>query len=754
MDTRLSFALRNLEHTDWPQFEDFATAFLAPQYPNLRRLTGPGDLGRDAELHASDGVPLVVFQYSVTEDWRDKIKSTVRRLHEAEVAFNTLIYVTNRDIGFRADDLKAEFRKAGIGLDILDASWFVSRREVSDATRAASARIESLIVDPLLPTADLVSNTPISAPELRSGLLYIELQLHDVAQNRGLTKTAFEALVLSVLAPVPDGDRVSRDSIRTRVRSILETADPSRVAQLVDGALERLKSADRVTFTARADTFALHHRERVRLAEQAAAVSVERSGFRTDLAAALREATGRLEIGLRLEEKDQAIDAVEATIEDLLSVQGNEFVSSWAQGSTVASNMEVRESATRVVFDAATELNRVITGSDLVLLDLVEVVTDAVVATLRRPGPFAARRLRDLADSYTLLAFLQETPDVQKAVGRLFSRGLLVLDATVLLPCFVESQLPREQRRFTNLLAVARQAGIELAVTRGVMNEIDTHLTNAVLASRIEPEWRGRLPMVYRQWKELLGTGSFSDFVGQFRGARPVDDLLDFLASEIGLELIDLERAVDRLPSETRWAITEHLREAKGRQRQTDDPMSLDLLVNHDVEMLVGVLGLRTTERADAYGHEHWVVTSDSSLFALQDRPTTSFNLASRPCMHPNFLGNLLAIGPARRALRRDLRALMPVALDIQGNGWGVASITEKAIEIRARYAGKPEYFIRRKTREDMDKIKGSRTLFDESLTEVELVPVVGETDVHGAPVRRAPASSPRPARPSRRNRR
>jgi hypothetical protein len=113
-------------------------------------MSGPGDLGRDAELHESDSVAYVLFQYSVAEDWRDKIRRTIRRLKEAEVGFNTLIYVTSRDIGHRATDLQADLRKEGISLDVFDASWFVARRDSNEATRAASRQLESRIVDPLL----------------------------------------------------------------------------------------------------------------------------------------------------------------------------------------------------------------------------------------------------------------------------------------------------------------------------------------------------------------------------------------------------------------------------------------------------------------------------------------------------------------------------------------------------------------------------------------------------------------------------
>jgi hypothetical protein len=57
--------------------------------------------------------------------------------------------------------------------------------------------------------------------------------------------------------------------------------------------------------------------------------------------------------------------------------------------------------------------------------------------------------LRSLADSYTLLAFLKQTPDVQGAVEKMFSHGTLWLDATIVLPLLADTLQSTEGERVT-----------------------------------------------------------------------------------------------------------------------------------------------------------------------------------------------------------------------------------------------------------------------------------------------------------------
>jgi hypothetical protein len=316
---------------------------------------------------------------------------------------------------------------------------------------------------------------------------------------------------------------------------------------------------------------------------------------------------------------------------------------------------------------------------------------------------------------------LRQTPDVRAAVDHLFSRGRLVLDATVLLPLFGESLLPERERRFTNLLTVANRAGVQLEVTQGVLEEIERHLTNSLNCFRMpHGRWEGDIPLVLRHWRELRQDGGdFAAFLDDFRGVEhPMEDIADFLESVAGIKRTDLSAAADRFDLSTRAQVAEIWRERKRIRRPKLDADRLDLLLRHDIEMYFGVLGRRMDqETRGVYGYESWWVTTDGPGFAMYNLARgQGLDIPSRPCMHPAFLSNILALGPARQSLDRDFHKLLPVALDIHYYGWGIPELAEAAMTIRDQYAGKPEYVIRRHLRDAIDELKAKRVREDDVL--------------------------------------
>src|SRR6266699_308365 len=133
---RLLVALRELTSSDWEAFERFCGALFADEFSMLRSIGGSGDKGRDGVLFVTEQSG-VVLQYSIVGDWRAKIRQTISRLREADIACTVLIYATNQDIGPRADDLSAELRRENVTLDVRDQRYFVDRINRSRATRMA-----------------------------------------------------------------------------------------------------------------------------------------------------------------------------------------------------------------------------------------------------------------------------------------------------------------------------------------------------------------------------------------------------------------------------------------------------------------------------------------------------------------------------------------------------------------------------------------------------------------------------------------
>ncbi len=234
-----------------------------------------------------------------------------------------------------------------------------------------------------------------------------------------------------------------------------------------------------------------------------------------------------------------------------------------------------------------------------------------------------------MANSYTLLSFLNQTPDVQTATRKLFSHGTIWVDTTVLLPLFAE-QLEEDDnaRRLTRIFSSCVKAGIEFRVTTGIVQEVNAHMNNALMCSQYHPgTWQGRTPFLYYQY---LHTGeapvAFSKWLSLFRGyERPEDDIMQFLGDAFGMKRQDLEEAALEVADELRWALDRLWTAAhKNRRRhaqQTDDETTR-ILIRHDVETYLGVVALRKNEDVSELGYR--ALASDVGSKRLGNkRPST-----------------------------------------------------------------------------------------------------------------------------------
>ena len=207
---RFRLALRELKASDWERFETLGSTYLASEFPSLRTLASlSGDSGRDGTLFALAGNEIAI-QYSVSQDWRQKIRRTMQRLNEAfPDTVHVLVYVSSRRIGAAADELKHELLKHHrIHLDVRDETWFVDRVNSDDARQEAAEELARVVADPFLASEGIVKRKAhaLSSMEARTGLLYLALQWEDTTREKGLTRLSYEALYSCAIWRVEAGN--------------------------------------------------------------------------------------------------------------------------------------------------------------------------------------------------------------------------------------------------------------------------------------------------------------------------------------------------------------------------------------------------------------------------------------------------------------------------------------------------------------------------------------------------------------------
>lgn len=705
---RLALALEQLPASDWRVFEVFAAEYLAVEYPSLRTMaSASGDKGRDGELYLPDEEPTTAIQYSVTKDWESKIKATVKRLADARPSVDQLIYATSQDIGPAADEIKSMLRVGySVALDVRDRSWFLEREMTHNQRQVAAEELARRYVDPLLSARGIKDKVApvLGKQESRIALLHLSLDTEDEASNKGLTKSSFESLVLSVLHDTDSDNRLDLSAIQERVVALLPAGDVGQVRALTKSAVDRLSRSKQspVNHHKSTDDYCLSFAERNRTQERTAKFIRDEDALESEIRQALTAS------GVVFASNAQACSAAAAqlrlAIEHVLLSRGEAFAQ-----AVVAEQMPE--------FDPAELLTAASVHSGSPLATITdEHVAFIVYTVLLRPSASTQNHLRRLADAYTLFAFLKQTPDVQRVVVRLFSDGEIWLDTSIVLPLLGETLLlERTERHFTVLLRAALDAGLRLYVTDGVLEEVERHINRSVSFARTQlTEWRSRVPFLYAIYASAgRPRAGFADWATEFVGTmRPTEDIREYLQHEFGIRHRDLKDLAEVAPQELRTAVQEvwHAVHDRRRGQGTEelDQLTTLRLVAHDVENCVGVIMARRTEQSSTVGYRAWFLTLDRTAFTLHRelRDRLGPDAPASPTMSPDFLTEFLRLGPMRSALEAEARVNLPLLTDISRYENTPAELIQLADEVRAANSDLPERLVQRKVRDAMDEAR------------------------------------------------
>lgn len=707
---RLELALDRLKPAEWARLEKIASVFLATEFDELRTVASPsGDDGRDAELFSPAAEPTVVAQYSVAADWRAKINATVRRLKTTIPDALVLIYVTSKQVGADADELRKNLRtKNGLTLDIRDRSWFCDRVLESQARQIAAEELAIAIVDPYLSTAGVGPHvqSELSSPEAMAAVTYLGLQWQDDVRDKGLTKLAFEALVRAALVGTDSEHRISRAELHLRVRKVLPGHPAEQLTSYVDAAIRRLGKASIKHWPG--DEFCLSHDEvqkfnnfRVAnaLAESGLTASVEAISTLLLSARAIPQ-EHRPEFALRLR---RATDAV-------LFERSQAFAMA-VQSGALAALADSDFKSTLISELAKSSLPK------LPKVDWLSALQFAVREILISDDAAIQTYLRSLADSYTLLAFLKQTPDVQSAVEKMFSHGTLWLDATVVLPLIADTLAAGDdgKGRFSRMIEAALDVGLKLYVTPGVVEEVERHMNKALTCVRLASgQWQGSIPYLLERYvTNGRAPASFPSWLENFRGdARPLQDLADYLRDVFHITERSLEEESSSASQELRYALQQIWHERYERRREKYgtplDEMAITRLVSHDVECYAGVVHLRSKERSAPFGYSAWWLTVDRQAFDLKNRLRFIMSEAppDSPVMSADFLVNYLAFGPLRRRVTKDAESHLPLLMVLGNAAQLTPELMAEAENIRNQLKDLPERLIRREVRDRLDRAR------------------------------------------------
>ena len=704
---RLQLALERLHPGQWKLFEEFASAFLSAQYPNLRTVASQsGDQGRDAELFLYDGRIQTILQYSVSQKWESKILRTAKRISETRPETRILIYVTNQSILSSADPIKNKLLETyELVLDVHDADWFLDRFSGDEHREKVSEDLATKIVDPYLAGKGVLQHSApaLTTTEYQAALTFLQLQWEDDTREKGLTKLSFQALVRAVLRNTNSDSRMSRDEIHNQIIALFPNHDSAHIRDLVSSALRKLTKRY-VRHWTKEDEFCLTYEESIRVRERLAATEISNSTIDSEIRSILKP------YAREPEEVEQLGHLIRSAMDHYLLGCGEAFANAVTNDSLDKFGIKgFRSSVEHVI-----ELEQT-NWDPQYKKKAIQIMLSVIADLFMVPSIEVQHHLRSKADAYTLFAFLGQTPDVQSAVSKMFSHGTIWLDTTIVLPLIAETLIPDEQQRFTRMLKVASSSGPGLRITPGVIEEVERHINRCLAYMRMHySEWSGGIPFLADAYmRSGRDPGSFASWKEQFAGTeRPEDDLAEYLEVFFDIKRESLEEEVYNVGSEIRMAVQEAWYKAHAKRRDVSngglDENIIHRLVRHDVENYLGVVERRRRDGVSPFGYSDWWLTLDRSASQVDRdvRERLENDAPSTPVMSADFLVNYLSVGPVRSRITKDAESTLPIALDVSSFAELPADLLSEAERIRKNAGDLPEYIIRRRVRDCLDKAK------------------------------------------------
>ncbi|TXK39394.1 hypothetical protein [Nonomuraea sp. C10] len=708
---RFKYALANLDGTQWRLFEKLSNVFISDEYPSLRPLASEsGDEGMDAGLFFPSDDSQTALQFSVRKDWAAKVTQTCARLQITHPNTGVLIYASNHNIGPAGNDLKRKVRqKYGIFLDIRDREWFLVQRNASTKVIAEADSFCTLVGDPQLFSTHSIEHRAqaLNDLETKAAFVYLGLQWEDDTREKGLTRLCFDALVRSVLRDTNADKRMHRDEIHQQIKKLLPAAHYPTLKGQVDGALGRLAKRY-IRHWQKPDEFCLTWAERTRLASRLAEVAALDEALQDQLLQSLVTTVSEMEVELSTD-KVQLIEFIRKVLEQVLLTRGEVFADAVAHDKGAFVRFE----------DVDAIVDRILITSRIPQNLQRSIVVAVIQDILGSKRDEVRKYLKGLADTYTLFAFMRETPDVQSAVVKIFSEGDIWLDTSVILPMFTETLLDDQLRAHTQLMRAAIECGLKLHVTSGVVEEIATHVQRCRSFRRLVEQGvaQGEMPYLLSSYQQAgYDPTNVETWLQTFAGNRsPEDDVAEFLEDTYKIDVVDLEEFASQASDLLRASVSEvwhEVREARDRRREQlgflpVDPNTKAKLVNHDVENYVGIIVRREKrrERRSAFGYKSWWLTFDRTAFRMNDLliPRMDDRVPPSPALSPDFMLHYLSVGPVRARLSKRTEESLPLMMNMSVLDAVPNELLVLADDLRKELSDLPPNVVNRKIRDTLE---------------------------------------------------
>lgn len=670
-----------LERVDGNNFESFFHSF----YPSFAGeefipLGGTKDGGADAfqgEKLFEGKQTGSYYQASVVEDYRAKIRHTIKRLFDFGRKPNTLIYVTSKRVK-HIDLEEAELSKElKVNIKIRDGVYVASNINYSVGTRAAY----TTYLQPQLEFLKVIGNSNILTQSrfTSSPAVYVFLR-QELERRQGkasLINALADGLILWALEGTdPDqGKFLVKQEIVDKIektvpsaRTILRGVIPSRLLYL---SKELQGSIRPVRWYRKQGHYCLSYDIRRYIQEENAEDEALRiatvDAFDTRLAGKFGP---KLSLKQRHLAAELSLNAIHRTFE--------------SEGIELAAFLQSRlEEASPKTLTDHVDACLIENNIDQ---DEFGVIKEAIFENLR--GAFYESTLSErlffsrLSATYTLLFCLNTEPRLVEYFQSMASDFYLYVGSDILVRTISEKYLRPEDQMTTNTLKIIKDAGGKLVLTEQVLDEVHSHIAaadyefrnkyqgieqsiNNVIARNCDRILiRAYFYSRFQPPAGIVGPPDWSGFVNQvcdyalLHGSQGREQIKTFLQAKFQMEF---ETAHDMSALYDPYESEELAIRLQGEKKDYR-------LAKNDAIMALAVYGRRQqnreTSKVSEFGYRTWWLTGESRILKHTEELVKTHG--ARYMIRPEFILNLMTLTPSTAEVRHTYQNIFPSLLGIQ----------------------------------------------------------------------------------------
>ena len=671
-----------LDRIGGADFERFFQSF----YPALTDiefvpLGGMHDGGADA-YHADDLFerkgrgPGTFYQASIQEDYRAKIRHTVKRLREFDRDPILVHYVTSRVIPAVDKIEEALTEELDVVIKIRDRNWIVS--QINRSPRTIAAYMQYL--HPHLSfLSDLGATSTISSsPNLPARTLCVFLG-QEIDRRRGntdLLEAVTDSLILWALEGTdPDTNLfMNRANILEKVESALPSSRHF-IRGVFDHRIEMMASkrnptGREVRWHKKEDKFCLPHDTRQLLTRE----NIEDEAL-------------KLKVLSLYEDRAETILGPDETIRpsDVASLAHRALEFTFEQQGLELVQFLTSESEQNRYFVISDQVDHAIEECGLTGEASI-VVKDVALAVLRQ-GFYSSSDLEreyygKLSRTYALMLTLRNEPRIVEYFKGMSSSFVLFVGTDIIVRALSERYLSPEDQMTVNMLRILAEAGSALILTHMTVEEVHAHVKATDIEyrnwyqdveSHLDNEFvrhAGKILIraYFHAKREPLtqySPSNWQSFVGQIcnhgdlgRDALSRDQIRSYLMEKFHLEYLDesdIEQLVDQ-------------EEARKLAVQIEPIKSEEVLARNDARQILAVYGKRRTlkeaHKPNPYGYRTWWLTHETRIRGCTRQLVRE--KGAHYIIRPEFILNFIALSPTTEAVRASYGNIFPTLLGVR----------------------------------------------------------------------------------------